>query len=72
MVGIKFIILKAACQCHCFLEIKAKFTLVDDFFVWENTLIDLYYLKARPGLVLGEWGTVIEVMIDEWKQNCST
>lgn len=56
MVGIKFIILKAACQCHRILEIKAKFALVDDFFVWENTLIDLCYLKARPRTCFGGVG----------------
>lgn len=33
MVGIKFIILKAACQSCCVLEMKAKLALEDDCFV---------------------------------------
>lgn len=37
-----------ACQHDCNLEMKAKFTLVDDCFVWENTLSDPCYLKAKP------------------------
>lgn len=47
MAGIKYILLQAACQRDCILEMKAEFTLVDDCFVWENTLSDLCYLKAR-------------------------
>lgn len=34
MVGITLIIPKAACQGHCISEMKAKFTLVDDCFVF--------------------------------------
>ena len=52
---------------------KAKFTLVDDCFFWENTSLDLLpKVKAQLGLGFGEWEMVMEVVMDEWKQNPNT
>ena len=73
MVEFKFIILKATCQNQCLSEMKAKFTLVDDCFVWENTSLDLLpKVKAQLGLGFREWEMVMEVVMDEWKQNPNT
>ena len=73
MVEFKFIILKATCQNQCLSEMKAKFTLVDDCFVWENTSLDLLpKVKAQLGLGFGEWEMVMEVVMDEWRQNPNT
>ena len=73
MVEFKFIILKATCQNQRLSEMKAKFTLVDDCFVWENTSLDLLpKVKAQLGLGFGEWEMVMEVVMDEWRQNPNT